>query len=762
MGMELNAKATEYEYDKLNRLMKVTYEDGSYVEYTYDKNGNITDIRTEGMENVLPTPDTPDVSDNEAPDVGEDVSGNEAPDAGGDVSDNEHQAPSMDVSDNETAPTDKDESDNEDNISNNEDSNTDNSGTENTKAGYEFATAEGIVIRMSFPDGNRYTGRKICPQIEVFAKDGENRTALENKKDYTVTYQNNIKANAKKVTYQEKITYDRSLPAVIVKGKGNYAGTYRINFNIEPMSITDRNVDVTYTDVYALSKTKAVTPKVSVKYANKTLKKGRDYTLSVRKAGETEETIKIPKGAEGHYEILLKGCENSNFTGEICLPVRVVSGDFRFMNQAKVTVAKQYYSGKQPELEAEDMKVTIGGKKLILGADYIIKGYENAAEAGIAMVVLQGVEEAGCIGTIKKTFRIVGADIANATTDMDKTITYETGKNIADIENKIYYRIKDAVLLPYFNEREYLKKDTTQYETLKKGDTVVLTQKDYKVEYEDFENAGKAVVVLTGKGIFEGTEKKISYRIDKAELNPRDYEIEVSAEAEYKAGGAVPEVMVTEKATGRILVEGTDYKPVIKNNKKAGNTATISIKGMGNYKGTIKNAGQFAITAKSLQSEDIRVVAQPVKYTKDKQYKTNVTVYDGDKKMGKSQYIVSWPEEKIIMGGETCQKVTAKIEAKGTNYTGMREFSVHVYTVDMKKTAVTFAVDEYVYTGAEIMPKPEVTYNGSLLAEGVDYELEYSKNIRPGKATVKVKGLGTFGGIKTGTFRIVTKKIAEE
>lgn len=35
------AYAEEYEYDDLNRVAKVTYDDGSYVEYTYDRNGNI-------------------------------------------------------------------------------------------------------------------------------------------------------------------------------------------------------------------------------------------------------------------------------------------------------------------------------------------------------------------------------------------------------------------------------------------------------------------------------------------------------------------------------------------------------------------------------------------------------------------------------------------------------------------------------------------------------------------------------------------------
>ncbi|MDE7269435.1 MAG: hypothetical protein K2N81_03075, partial [Acetatifactor sp.] len=34
----------EYEYDALNRVVKVIYEDGSYMEYSYDSNGNIVKI----------------------------------------------------------------------------------------------------------------------------------------------------------------------------------------------------------------------------------------------------------------------------------------------------------------------------------------------------------------------------------------------------------------------------------------------------------------------------------------------------------------------------------------------------------------------------------------------------------------------------------------------------------------------------------------------------------------------------------------------
>lgn len=34
-----------YEYDDLNRVIKVTYDDGSYITYEYDKNGNITGVK---------------------------------------------------------------------------------------------------------------------------------------------------------------------------------------------------------------------------------------------------------------------------------------------------------------------------------------------------------------------------------------------------------------------------------------------------------------------------------------------------------------------------------------------------------------------------------------------------------------------------------------------------------------------------------------------------------------------------------------------
>lgn len=48
IDVKLKNKNASYEYDKLGRVIKVIYDENNYVEYTYDKNGNITDVNVVG------------------------------------------------------------------------------------------------------------------------------------------------------------------------------------------------------------------------------------------------------------------------------------------------------------------------------------------------------------------------------------------------------------------------------------------------------------------------------------------------------------------------------------------------------------------------------------------------------------------------------------------------------------------------------------------------------------------------------------------
>ena len=59
------------------------------------------------------------------------------------------------------------------------------------------------------------------------------------------------------------------------------------------------------------------------------------------------------------------------------------------------------------------------------------------------------------------------------------------------------------------------------------------------------------------------------------------------------------------------------------------------------------------------------------------------------------------------------------------------------------------------YTGKQVKPAPVVRYMGVKLKNGIDYTLSYRNNVKPGTATLVVKGKGNFKGSKKATFKIV-------
>ncbi len=71
------------------------------------------------------------------------------------------------------------------------------------------------------------------------------------------------------------------------------------------------------------------------------------------------------------------------------------------------------------------------------------------------------------------------------------------------------------------------------------------------------------------------------------------------------------------------------------------------------------------------------------------------------------------------------------------------------------KNASIAAIPEQNYTGDKIKPAVKVTYQGKKLVKGTDYTVKLSNYIMPGKATVKVTGMGAFEGTKTTYFYII-------
>ena len=202
------------------------------------------------------------------------------------------------------------------------------------------------------PESAAYTGSQITPDVTV--KDGE--TALTEGTDYTVTYGTNK---------------DVGQGTVTVKGKGGYAGTVDLTFDIVAKTIKSSDVTgVPSSMTYTGSQLK---PAVTVKVDGKTLKSGTDYTVTYgtnKDAGQGTVTIK----GKGNYA----GTVTSKFT----IDQKDLSGGTISGAPSEVT-----YTGS-----AITPAVTfkLDGKDLKAGTDYKVT-YSNNKEVGTAKITVEGI-----------------------------------------------------------------------------------------------------------------------------------------------------------------------------------------------------------------------------------------------------------------------------------------------------------------------------------------------------------------------------------
>ena len=149
-------------------------------------------------------------------------------------------------------------------------------------------------------------------------------------------------------------------------------------------------------------------------------------------------------------------------------------------------------------------------------------------------------------------------------------------------------------------DKTYTGKELTQ-----SGIRVVLNGKtlvkgtDYKVTYKNNTNAGTATVTIKGQGNYTGTVKE-SFKIKAVVISSAklSYTSKVYTGNELK-----PTATVKAKVNGKTktLKAGTDYSISYKNNKNVG-TATVTIKGKGNYSGTQTPTFQITKATQTVQT----------------------------------------------------------------------------------------------------------------------------------------------------------------
>lgn len=151
---------------------------------------------------------------------------------------------------------------------------------------------------------------------------------------------------------------------------------------------------------------------------------------------------------------------------------------------------------------------------------------------------------------------------------------------------------------------------------------------DYTVSYANNTDAGKATLIVKGKGSYAGT-KKANFTIKRTPIALSDSMVtnktDISTAAIQK-NGAMPKPKLTQN--GYTLIEGRDYTLSYKNHKKTG-TATMKIKGKANYAGQIELP--YRIMEKDLTDTDITVRVPDVPYTgKPNKYQSNPVLTDID------------------------------------------------------------------------------------------------------------------------------------
>ena len=151
----------------------------------------------------------------------------------------------------------------------------------------------------------------------------------------------------------------------------------------------------------------------------------------------------------------------------------------------------------------------------------------------------------------------------------------------------------------------YTGKEKIPAVTVKDVNGNILTEKDYTLQYKNNVKAGTATVTATGKGWCRGTVSK-TFKIVQRNLSSCGKVAVKQTEFAYNGMAQKADIVVTAQIAKKkyTLKEGKDYTLSYHDNVNPG-TATITITGKGNYKGTLKQT--FTILPASVDAKVTRV-----------------------------------------------------------------------------------------------------------------------------------------------------------
>lgn len=265
--------------------------------------------------------------------------------------------------------------------------------------------------------------------------------------------------------------------------------------------------------------------------------------------------------------------------------------------------------------------------------------------------------------------------------------------------------------------------------------------------------ASEIVEGLTATAVYVGADranyKTIEFPVGIVKAGPRDIAtVELGLEETlfvYDGREKTPQVIARDEIFP--LAEGTDFRVLYQNNKNAGKQATVTVVGINDYVGSATLHFEIG----KAEREGLSLLQQGWIFGTE----APQPVLAGECEPADVTYLYSrgdgsFTAEKPVNAGT--YRIKAVI-AESQNYRSAEAQAA--FEISPKGlSGFTLTVEEAVYTGRALTPKVFVKDKETDLVENVDFSVSYENNIRAGRATAAVRGIGNYTGTLTGTFEI--------
>lgn len=592
---------------------------------------------------------------------------------------------------------------------------------------------EGYDIRNLY-SGYNWTGKEVKPDVLIRCADCNKE--LKEGTDYKLEYKNNVNVGT---------------ATVKVVGMGAYEGVDQTaNFEIE--EDCGWNGIKYYNDTYqngdhigslewsewGYNKKTPYIP-IACNHCGKELENGKDYTITFSNTDHPGEgTAKVVglneyAGYELSFTYTLKPKDlnaESYYNGDDL-------GTYKWTGkEVKPDIGKIY---------VQDIYGFVVDTEAVEGKDYQLE-YSNNIEEGTATVKVVGIGDAkGTVLTytyhIEKQHGWNGFSVTG----------HKDGDDLGAVEytgSEVRYPISNV--------------------TDKTG-KVLSEGTDYKLVYSDNTKPGVANVQIIGLNDYDGCTLSFTYTIvdhdgesgfhnnlytDGADMGSYAY---TGEEVKPSIG------LMYSNYNQTFLIEGVDYKVEYSNNINPG-VATAKVIGIGRYTGH-EMSFTYTIKNKSFAAKDHKDGENlgTLKWTGKAQ-----TIKLGDMIDPIDGHVLKEETDYKIVYSDNVDAGTAKAEVIGLGYYEGSSLTFY-YTIEKQHGWNGFyakghkdgeSLGTFKWTGNTVLIDPDMrcSHCNKELQENVDYKVEYSNNIDPGVASMKIIGMGDYKGYELNFTFVIEKK----